>query len=64
MIGFYHPDVVTVRHSTEAIKRNPKDPRDAEKCIKIDPTFSKGYSRKIAVQFFIKEYENSMDTYQ
>lgn len=38
--------------------------QDAEKCIKIDPTFSKWYSRKIAVQFFIKEYENSMDTYQ
>ncbi|KAL0670852.1 hypothetical protein Bca4012_010923 [Brassica carinata] len=30
--------------------------KDVEKYIKIDPTFSKGYSRKIAVQFFMKEY--------
>ncbi|XP_010418273.1 PREDICTED: hsp70-Hsp90 organizing protein 2 [Camelina sativa] len=73
-----------VRHYTEAIKRNPKDPRaysnraacytkltampeglkDAEKCIELDPTFSKGYSRKGAVQFFMKEYENAMEAYQ
>lgn len=37
--------------------------KDAEKCTKIHPTFSKGYSRKIAVQFFMKEYENSMEIY-
>ncbi|KAG2262298.1 hypothetical protein Bca4012_013063 [Brassica carinata] len=77
-----YPDAV--RHYTEAIKRNPKDPRaysnraacytklgampeglkDAEKCIELDPTFSKGYSRKGAVQFFMKEYDNAMETYQ
>ncbi|KAL0643729.1 hypothetical protein Bca4012_042019 [Brassica carinata] len=77
-----YPDAV--KHYTEAIKRNPKDPRaysnraacytklgampeglkDAEKCIELDPTFSKGYSRKGAVQFFMKEYDNAMETYQ
>ncbi|CAN8245262.1 unnamed protein product [Cochlearia groenlandica] len=77
-----YPDAV--RHYTEAIKRNPNDPRaysnraacytklgampeglkDAEKCIELDPTFSKGYSRKGAVQFFMKEYDNAMETYQ
>ncbi|KAF3322405.1 hsp70-Hsp90 organizing protein 3 [Carex littledalei] len=73
-----------VRHYTEALKRNPKDPRvysnraacytklgalpeglkDAEKCIELDPTFTKGYTRKGAVQFFMKEYEKAMQTYQ
>lgn len=101
-----------VKHYTESIKRNPKDPRvfissvtfldsrtflspslraeslffcqaysnraacytklaalpeglkDAEKCIELDPTFVKGYTRKGAVQFFMKEYEKAMETYQ
>ncbi|KAI3468895.1 hypothetical protein Pfo_025558 [Paulownia fortunei] len=73
-----------IRHYTEAIKRNPKDPKaysnraacytklgampeglkDAEKCIELDPTFSKGYTRKGAIQFFMKEYEKALETYQ
>ncbi|KAJ3706586.1 hypothetical protein LUZ61_010291 [Rhynchospora tenuis] len=73
-----------VKHYTEALKRNPKDPRvysnraacytklgalpeglkDAEKCIELDPTFTKGYTRKGAVQFFMKEYEKALQTYQ
>ncbi|KAK6158017.1 hypothetical protein DH2020_005331 [Rehmannia glutinosa] len=77
-----YPDAI--RHYTEAIKRNPKDPKaysnraacytklgampeglkDAEKCIELDPTFSKGYTRKGAVQFFMKEYEKALETYQ
>lgn len=73
-----------VKHYTEALKRNPSDPRvysnraacytklgalpeglkDAEKCIELDPTFSKGYTRKGAVQFFMKEYDKALETYQ
>ncbi|KAK9148001.1 hypothetical protein Scep_006758 [Stephania cephalantha] len=73
-----------VKHYTEALRRNPKDPKvysnraacytklgalpeglkDAEKCIELDPTFSKGYTRKGAVQFFMKEYDKAMETYQ
>ncbi|KAF6133908.1 hypothetical protein GIB67_040672 [Kingdonia uniflora] len=73
-----------VRHYTEALKRNPKDPKvysnraacytkltalpeglkDAEKCIELDPTFSKGYTRKGAIQFFMKEYDKALETYQ
>ncbi|XP_043722453.1 hsp70-Hsp90 organizing protein 2-like [Telopea speciosissima] len=73
-----------VRHYTQALRRNPKDPRvysnraacytklgampeglkDAEKCIELDPTFSKGYTRKGAVQFFMKEYDKALETYQ
>ncbi|KAL3498686.1 hypothetical protein ACH5RR_041418 [Cinchona calisaya] len=73
-----------VRHYTEAIRRNPEDPKaysnraacytklgalpdglkDAEKCIELDPTFAKGYTRKGAVQFFMKEYEKALETYQ
>ncbi|BAF09477.1 hsp70-Hsp90 organizing protein [Oryza sativa Japonica Group] len=77
-----YPDAV--KHYTEAIRRNPKDPKvysnraacytklgampeglkDAEKCIELDPTFSKGYTRKGAIQFFMKEYDKAMETYQ
>ncbi|KAK0586603.1 hypothetical protein LWI29_009466 [Acer saccharum] len=73
-----------VKHYTESLRRNPKDPRtysnraacytklgalpeglkDAEKCIELDPTFSKGYTRKGAVQFFMKEYDKAIETYQ
>ncbi|KAL8172286.1 hypothetical protein V2J09_024090 [Rumex salicifolius] len=73
-----------IRHYTEAMKRNPKDPKaysnraacytklgalpeglkDAEKCIELDPTFAKGYTRKGAVQFFMKEYDKALETYQ
>ncbi|XP_060179980.1 hsp70-Hsp90 organizing protein 3-like [Lycium barbarum] len=73
-----------VKHYTESLRRNPKDPRtysnraacytklgalpeglkDAEKCIELDPTFAKGYTRKGAVQFFMKEYEKALETYQ
>ncbi|WRX18233.1 Tetratricopeptide repeat 1 - like 7 [Theobroma cacao] len=42
----------------------PEGLKDAEKCIELDPTFSKGYTRKGAVQFFMKEYEKALDTYQ
>ncbi|PPR89305.1 hypothetical protein GOBAR_AA31376 [Gossypium barbadense] len=88
-----------VKHYTESLRRNPKDPKvysvlaslsvtnaekaysnraacytklgalpeglkDAEKCIELDPTFSKGYTRKGAVQFFMKEYDKALETYQ
>lgn len=42
----------------------PEGLKDAEKCIELDPTFSKGYTRKGAVQFFMKEYEKALETYQ
>ncbi|GMH26629.1 hypothetical protein Nepgr_028472 [Nepenthes gracilis] len=73
-----------VKHYSEAIKRNPQDPRaysnraacytklgalpeglkDAEKCIELEPTFAKGYTRKGAIQFFMKEYDKALETYQ
>lgn len=42
----------------------PEGLKDAEKCIELDPTFPKGYTRKGAVQFFMKEYEKALETYQ
>ncbi|XP_071730782.1 hsp70-Hsp90 organizing protein 1-like [Rutidosis leptorrhynchoides] len=77
-----YPDAI--RHYTEALRRNPKDPKaysnraacytklgampeglkDAEKCIEIDPKFSKGYTRKGAIQFFMKEFDKALETYQ
>lgn len=38
--------------------------KDADKCIELEPTFTKGYSRKATVQFFMKEYDKAMETYQ
>ncbi|TVU29034.1 hypothetical protein EJB05_20576 [Eragrostis curvula] len=77
-----YPDAI--KHYTEALRRNPKDPRvysnraacytklgampeglkDAEKCLELDPNFTKGYTRKGAIQFFMKEYDKAMETYQ
>ncbi|KAK3041061.1 hypothetical protein RJ639_026858 [Escallonia herrerae] len=42
----------------------PEGLKDAEKCLELDPTFVKGYTRKGAVQFFMKEYDKAMETYQ
>ncbi|CAN1333297.1 Hsp70-Hsp90 organizing protein 2 [Linum perenne] len=42
----------------------PEGLKDAEKCIELEPTFAKGYTRKGAVQFFMKEYEKALETYQ
>ncbi|XP_058723805.1 uncharacterized protein LOC131595469 [Vicia villosa] len=42
----------------------PEGLKDAEKCIEFDPTFTKGYTRKGAVQFFMKEYEKALETYK
>ncbi|XP_002509580.2 hsp70-Hsp90 organizing protein 3 [Ricinus communis] len=42
----------------------PEGLKDAEKCIELDPTFTKGYTRKGAVQFFMKEYDKALETYQ
>ncbi|CAL0314292.1 unnamed protein product [Lupinus luteus] len=42
----------------------PEGLKDAEKCIELDPTFVKGYTRKGAVQFFMKEHEKALETYR
>ena len=42
----------------------PEALKDAEKAIEIDPTFVKAYTRKGHAQFFMKEYEKAMATYQ
>ncbi|KAK1272401.1 Heat shock protein STI [Acorus gramineus] len=42
----------------------PEGLKDAEKCIELDPSFSKGYTRKGAIQYFMKEYNKAMETYQ
>ncbi|KAK9068015.1 hypothetical protein SSX86_012126 [Deinandra increscens subsp. villosa] len=42
----------------------PEGLKDAEKCIEIDPKFSKGYTRKGAIQFFMKEFDKALETYQ
>ena len=39
----------------------PKGIKDMNKCIELDPSFTKGYSRKVAVQFFMKEYIKAME---
>lgn len=37
---------------------------DANECIRLAPEFSKGYSRKGHLQFFMKEYDKAMETYE
>jgi tetratricopeptide (TPR) repeat protein len=38
--------------------------QDADECIKLKPDFAKGYSRKGHLQFFMKEYDKAMATYE
>ncbi|KAK9903222.1 hypothetical protein WJX75_000014 [Coccomyxa subellipsoidea] len=38
--------------------------KDAEECIRLAPDFAKGYSRKGHLQFFMKEYEKALETYE
>jgi len=38
--------------------------KDAERCVELAPGFAKGYSRKGAVQFFMKDYDKALATYQ
>ena len=42
----------------------PEGLKDANKCIELDPAFAKGYSRKGTIQFFMKEYDKALETYQ
>lgn len=37
--------------------------RDAERCVELAPDFAKGYSRKAAVQFFMKDFDKALATY-
>ncbi|CAO3608438.1 unnamed protein product [Mucor hiemalis] len=36
--------------------------KDADKCIELDPTFTRGYIRKAAAQLVKKEFQESIDT--
>lgn len=38
--------------------------KDAEECIRLAPEFAKGYSRKGHLQYFTKEYDKAIETYQ
>lgn len=42
----------------------PEALKDANECIRLAPTFSKGYSRKGTVQFFMKDFDKALETYQ
>ena len=39
----------------------PEGLKDVNKCIELDPSFTKGYSRKATVQLFMKEYDKAME---
>ncbi|KAH7686826.1 TPR-like protein [Dioscorea alata] len=38
--------------------------KDAQKCIELDPSFSKGYIRKGTILFFIEDYDKALEAYQ
>lgn len=42
----------------------PEGVKAADKCLELEPTFVRGYSRKGTLQFFMKEYDKALETYQ
>lgn len=42
----------------------PEGVKAADKCIELKPDFAKGYSRKGTLQYFMKEYDKAIETYQ
>eukprot|EP00775_Hariotina_reticulata_P012626 gene12626-12756_t len=42
----------------------PEGLKAAEKCIELAPDFVKGYSRKGTLQYFMKEYDKAIATYE
>lgn len=42
----------------------PEGIKAADKCIELAPDFVKGYSRKGTLQFFMKEYDKALATYE
>lgn len=42
----------------------PEGLKDADECIRLAPDFAKGYSRKGHLQYFMKDYDKAMETYQ
>jgi len=42
----------------------PDGLKDAEECIALKPDFAKGYSRKGLLQFFMKDYDKAIATYE
>eukprot|EP00198_Chlamydomonas_reinhardtii_P002533 XP_001691869.1 HSP70-HSP90 organizing protein [Chlamydomonas reinhardtii] len=41
----------------------PEGVKAADKCIELKPDFAKGYSRKGTLQYFMKEYDKAIETY-
>jgi stress-induced-phosphoprotein 1 len=37
--------------------------KDADRCVEMDPTFVKGWSRKAGIHFFLKEYHKALAAY-
>merc|ERR1712060_468718 len=37
--------------------------KDADKCVEMEPTFIKGWSRKAGIHFYLKEYHKALDAY-
>jgi len=37
--------------------------QDANKCVEMEPSFVKGWTRKAGIHFFLKEYHKAMDAY-
>eukprot|EP00882_Tetradesmus_deserticola_P003191 GHRQ01003382.1.p1 GENE.GHRQ01003382.1~~GHRQ01003382.1.p1 ORF type:complete len:345 (+),score=190.36 GHRQ01003382.1:139-1173(+) len=42
----------------------PEGLKAADRCVELAPDFVKGYSRKGALQFFMKDFEKAMATYE
>lgn len=57
------PNQLSVADKYVCVVCLPDAPQAADKCIELKPDFAKGYSRKGTLQYFMKEYDKAIETY-
>ncbi|XP_009469480.1 PREDICTED: stress-induced-phosphoprotein 1-like [Nipponia nippon] len=63
-VNFYNKSLAEHRTPDVLKKCQQLSPQDCEECIRLEPSFIKGYTRKAAALEAMKDYSKAMDVYQ